>query len=93
MLWRALITAVAWTAGFSCQMWDGQSFRHAVEMLVAVSVGALPWIPLLFREKGTRGRLAAIAFVMLSAVIIAALTASLPGAWEAQRSFNARSGG
>lgn len=88
MLWRVLVTISAWLVSLGLLFTDGQSFRNAIVLLVGAFVGCVPWIPLLVREKGTRGRLAAVIIVSLSALVMALLAVGLPQAYESQKRFN-----
>ena len=93
MFWRAAVTATIWILGFGFVLSDGQTFRDAITMLAAAVIGSLPWIPLAFREPGTRGRVAAILIVSLSAIAIVWIAFGLPQAYEFQRRFNEVSAG
>ena len=57
-------------------------------MLAAAVIGCLPWIRLAFSKAGTRGRVAAILIVSLSAIAVAWIALDLPQAYEFQRRFN-----
>jgi hypothetical protein len=88
MLWRVLITTSAWLVGIGLNLSDGQSFRNAIVVLVGAFVGCAPWIPLLFRERGTRYRRAAIIIVSLSVLAGALIAIDLPREYEFQKRFN-----
>jgi predicted PurR-regulated permease PerM len=83
-----LATAAAWLLGLGLQLTDGQTFRNALVLLAAAFLGSLPWVPLLFRERGTRRRRAAAIIVLLSLILMLLITINLPAAYEFQQRFN-----
>ena len=92
MLWRSVATAAAWLVGLGLQLTDGQTFRNAIVLLVGAVVGCLPWIPLLARGRGTRGWLASLTIVSLTALAIALLAIELPHAYAFQKRSEAHRG-
>ena len=93
MFWRVAVTATCWFLGLNFQLWDGQTFRNAITLLAAAIIGSLPWIPLAVGKPGTRGRIAAIVILSLSAIVIVLIAIGLPEAYEFQRRFNEMYGG
>jgi hypothetical protein len=88
MLKRTAMTAAVWLVGFLFLLTDGQHFTHGIVVLLSAIVGALPWVPLLRRRHTAGKRVAALAVVGGSAVIVVKVCLHLPAAYEAQRRFN-----
>ena len=90
MKYRVLITVGAWIAVLFCFVFDGQVFTHALQMLGAFVVGAVPWLPLLTRRRDPRGRAVGFAIVGVSLMAVVAIAINLPRDYEAQKRFNER---
>lgn len=88
---RVAITFAAWLTALFFLTSDGQQFAHAIALLLAAVLGALPWVSLVRRGHSARHRVVAIAVLFASAVIAISVASQLPRAYEAQQEFNARS--
>jgi hypothetical protein len=85
MLKRAAITAAVWLVALACLSTNGQHFTHAIALLLAALLGALPWVPLLRRQHSARERFAALAVVVASTVMAVRVSFDLPRAHEEQQ--------
>lgn len=91
MVARVAVTVAVWLVGFLFLTSNGQHFTHAITLLVAAVLGALPWLSLVRRRHSVARRLVALAVLAASAVVVVLVSWHLPRAYEAQQEFNARS--
>jgi len=90
MVVRVTVTFAAWLVGLLFLTSNGQHFTHAITVLLAAVLGAVPWLSLIRRRHSVGRRLVALAVLTASGVIVVMVALHLPKAYEAQQEFNAR---
>ena len=90
MVLRVAVTSAAWLVALFFLTSSGQYFTHAITVLLAAVLGALPWLSLIRRRHRARDRFVALAVLTASAVIAVFVSWHLPRAYQAQQEFNAK---
>lgn len=90
LTWRLALTAAGWAWASAHVVYDGRPFTNAMWMALGIGAGSLPWLPLLRRRAAPRRRRLAVAILSASALALASIGLSLPGAYEVQRTFERR---
>lgn len=89
MMKRTAVTIAVWLVGLLFLVTDGQHFTHGVVVFCSAVLGALPWVSVVRKPHGAGRRFTALAIIGVSAATAVRVTFHLPGAYEAQRRFNA----
>jgi hypothetical protein len=87
VVWRIVLTLVAWFLGLASVVTDGQSFTGALLLIGATVLGSLPWlIKRPARETATFR--VGLVVLGLSSLVCVVMLLGLPDAYRAQRAFN-----
>jgi hypothetical protein len=83
VIYRALISLVAWALGPAFVFTDARPLYGVLIMAVCGVVGCLPWIPLA-RGKARGSQKAALAILAIGGALTLWFAANLPGAYRTQ---------